>query len=94
MLELGQHSLPAHRELGRRAATAGVSFLVVCGAFRDEVAAGAREGGLPAGAVRPVAGKAEAVRLLQEFLAPGDWLLVKGSRSMHMEAVVAGLQGP
>ncbi|MCL6620903.1 MAG: UDP-N-acetylmuramoyl-tripeptide--D-alanyl-D-alanine ligase [Syntrophobacterales bacterium] len=94
MLELGSLSRAAHRELGRRAAAAGVEFLTVVGAFREEVAAGAREAGLPAAAVRPVADKSQAVRVLQEFLQPGDWLLVKGSRSMHMEAVVAGLAAP
>jgi len=91
MLELGGQAREAHRELGRRAVAAGVEFLVICGAFREEVAAGAREAGLSATAVRPVASKPEAVRVLKEFLQPGDWILVKGSRSMHMEAVVAGL---
>lgn len=91
MLELGSLSQAAHRELGRQAVAAGVEFLTVVGTFREEVAAGAREAGLPAAAIKPVADKSQAVRLLRDFLRPGDWLLVKGSRSMHMEAVVAGL---
>lgn len=91
MLELGNLSQMAHRELGRRAVAAGVEFLTVVGRFREEVAAGAREAGLPAPAVRPVADKSQAVKALKDFLQPGDWVLVKGSRSMHMEAVLAGL---
>jgi UDP-N-acetylmuramyl pentapeptide synthase len=30
----------------------------------------------------------EGAKVLKEFLQPGDWLLVKGSRSMHMEGLI------
>lgn len=88
MLELGVHSVEAHRELGRRAAQVGLDFLVTYGNFRREVAAGAQEGGLSAAKIYPVTTKEEGARLLQDFLKPGDWLLVKGSRSMHMETII------
>jgi len=35
-----------------------------------------------------VTDKVEGAQLLKDFLQPGDWLLVKGSRSMHMEHIV------
>ena len=88
MLELGAGAVEAHRELGRQAAEAGLDFLVIYGNHRDDVAAGAKEAGLPGPHLFPVAAKEEGARLLQEFLQPGDWLLVKGSRSMHMESIV------
>jgi len=88
MLELGTHTGEAHRELGRQAAQAGLDFLVIYGNHRQEVAAGAEEAGLPAPQLFPVASKEEGARLLQEHLKPGDWLLVKGSRSMHMENII------
>ena len=47
MLELGDGAAASHRNLGRRAARLGLDLLVVYGNFRLEVAAGAREGGLP-----------------------------------------------
>jgi UDP-N-acetylmuramoyl-tripeptide--D-alanyl-D-alanine ligase len=82
----------AHRELGRQAAGAGLDFLVIYGNHRDEVAEGAKEAGLPAPHLFPVATKEEGARLLRDFLRPGDWLLVKGSRSMYMENLIDLLQ--
>jgi len=88
MLELGTAAVAEHRELGRRAARLGLDLLVIYGNFRLEVAAGAREAGLPLGHIFPVARQADGARILRELLEPGDWLLVKGSRSMHMEGLV------
>lgn len=88
MLELGAASGEAHRQLGRQAAQAGLDLLVIYGNHRDDVAAGAAEAGLPAPQLFPVATREEGARLLKDFLKPGDWLLVKGSRSMHMEILI------
>ena len=57
------------------------------------MAAGAREGGLAPDRIFPVAALSDGARVLQELLDPGDWLLVKGSRSMHMEGLVDLLEG-
>jgi UDP-N-acetylmuramoyl-tripeptide--D-alanyl-D-alanine ligase len=92
MLELGDGARDAHRELGRQAARAGLHTLVVYGSFREEVAAGAREEGLPTAHIFPVASHEEGAQVLRELLEPGDWLLVKGSRSMRMERLVAALE--
>jgi UDP-N-acetylmuramyl pentapeptide synthase len=88
MLELGEHSVQAHRDLGRLAAAAGLDILVIYGNFKDEVAAGAQAAGLDSSQVVPVTTREEGARVLKEFLQPGDWLLVKGSRSMHMEGLI------
>jgi UDP-N-acetylmuramoyl-tripeptide--D-alanyl-D-alanine ligase len=93
MLELGRHSEAEHHKLGKLAATLGVDFLVVYGNFRNQVVGGATEGGLPEACVIPVAERDEGARILQGYLRPGDWLLVKGSRSMRMECVVEALGG-
>jgi len=92
MLELGAGAGEAHRELGRQAARAGLDLLVVYGNHRHDVAAGAEEAGFPMTRLKPVATKEEGARLLKNFLAPGDWLLVKGSRSMQMERVIELLE--
>jgi UDP-N-acetylmuramoyl-tripeptide--D-alanyl-D-alanine ligase len=93
MLELGTVAVEAHRQLGHQAAEAGLDFLVIYGNHRGDVEAGAKESGLSGLQVFPVTDKEEGARLLQEFLQPGDWLLVKGSRSMHMEHLVDLLKG-
>jgi UDP-N-acetylmuramoyl-tripeptide--D-alanyl-D-alanine ligase len=92
MLELGNGAAAAHRELGRTAARLGLDLLVVYGNFRGEVAAGAQEAGLPISRIVPVASREEGAGVLRDFLQPGDWLLVKGSRSMHMEGLIAALE--
>lgn len=92
MLELGALSAEAHRELGRQAARMGLDFLVIYGEHRYEVAQGAEEAGFPATGLFPVASREEGARLLKGWLSPGDWLLVKGSRSMHMEAIIGFLE--
>jgi UDP-N-acetylmuramoyl-tripeptide--D-alanyl-D-alanine ligase len=88
MLELGAGSAEAHRELGRRAAEAGLDLLVIFGNHRHDVAAGAEDAGLPGARLNPVATQQDAARILKNFLRPGDWLLVKGSRSMKMENII------
>jgi len=69
-----------------------LDVLVVYGSFRQEVADGAAEAGLSPDHIFPVASRAEGARILRELLAPGDWLLVKGSRSMHMEGLIDRLE--
>jgi UDP-N-acetylmuramoyl-tripeptide--D-alanyl-D-alanine ligase len=92
MLELGNGAAADHRELGRRAARLGVEVLVIYGQFRQEVAAGAAEAGLAPDRIFPVARRADGARILRDLLGPGDWLLVKGSRSMHMEGLIDYLE--
>jgi UDP-N-acetylmuramoyl-tripeptide--D-alanyl-D-alanine ligase len=92
MLELGAGAAADHRELGRRAARLGLDLLVTYGNFCHEVAGGAMEAGLNPDRIFPVASRDEGARILREILAPGDWLLVKGSRSMHMEGLIDRLE--
>jgi UDP-N-acetylmuramoyl-tripeptide--D-alanyl-D-alanine ligase len=92
MLELGESSLECHRELGRQAALTGLDLLVVYGNFRQEVAAGAREAGLGPERIVLVETHGAGAGALKEFLKPGDWLLVKGSRAMRMEQVIEALE--
>jgi UDP-N-acetylmuramyl pentapeptide synthase len=91
MLELGPASAALHRDMGRLAARTGVSRLLACGNFAEEVGAGAAAEGLAAADILtgPQALIGEA--LLSELRA-GDWVLVKGSRSMGMEAIVTAVR--
>jgi len=91
MLELGEAAADLHREIGREAA-ARADAVIALGERAGDIASGAREGGLAAARVRVVADHAEAVAVLREWMRPGDWVLIKGSRGMRMEKIGAELR--
>jgi UDP-N-acetylmuramoyl-tripeptide--D-alanyl-D-alanine ligase len=87
MLELGNASAQAHRQVGARAA-AVAALLVTVGAGAGEIAAGAREAGLAGSAVAETADAEGAFAALLPLLADGDVILVKGSRGVFLERLV------
>lgn len=91
MLELGPGSAEAHRELGRLAAECA-ERLYLLGEMASEVAAGAKDGGLPAGQILVAASHREIVEDLKNSRLPGDCVLIKGSRGMRMETVAIALR--
>lgn len=93
MWELGDESRRAHYTVGERAASLGVQLLFLLGAHAEEVAAGARAGGMPPGAIQVCGSHAEAAEGVIARWRPGDAVLVKGSRGMKMEEVVRLLEG-
>ncbi|MDP8944257.1 MAG: UDP-N-acetylmuramoyl-tripeptide--D-alanyl-D-alanine ligase, partial [Actinomycetota bacterium] len=82
MAELGPEAGRFHREVGARAAELGIDVLVTVGqrglAYADGFA----------GERYAVEGPEEAGALLEELAAPGDRVLVKGSRSAGLERVL------
>jgi UDP-N-acetylmuramoyl-tripeptide--D-alanyl-D-alanine ligase len=91
MLELGGFEEEGHRLVGRRAAET-VSLLVTVGKLGRLIAAAALAHGLPQGNVYSVQDNDGAVQVLREILAQGDVVLVKGSRGIAMESIVAQLR--
>ena len=89
MLELGDLAEPSHEQVGRHAARRADALFTV-GDLAATIARGAREAGL--GEVRTLDSKAEAAEALRALLRPGDALLVKGSRALALETVVAELE--
>jgi len=90
MLELGPAETEAHRAVGREAA-GSLDLLITVGRRAVELARGALEAGLPPDAVRRCAQNDDAILELQHVLRPGDAVLVKGSRGMRMEEIVAAI---
>lgn len=88
MLELGPDEAALHAELGTLAADAGVGLLATVGP-RAAVAAGGFDG--PA---VHFATASEAAQALPSQIEAGDAVLVKGSRGVGLEVVVAALQNP
>ena len=90
MLELGPQAQSLHGEVGALAARSGISLLYAFGEFANDVTAGACKEGMPP-ADTFVGTQADIITDLKHRLLPGDWILVKGSRSMAMEKVVQAL---
>ncbi|HWC51183.1 MAG TPA: UDP-N-acetylmuramoyl-tripeptide--D-alanyl-D-alanine ligase [Nitrospira sp.] len=93
MLELGREAQQMHRDVGRFAAELPLSRLFVCGELGREIAAGAKQGGMPPQAIVETADAAAAADLLKKSVRRGDVVLVKASRGMRMEQIVQGLTG-
>ena len=89
MLELGDLAESSHDEVGRRAArVADVLFTV--GDLASRISDAARGCGLAA--AEHVESKDAAAEALLATLRPGDALLVKGSRALALETVVAEVE--
>ena len=93
MLELGEHAVEAHVELGRAVRDAGVDVLVVVGQLAKLISRAAIDAGLPVESVSEFDDSWQAAREVPGKLRERDVVLVKGSRSMKMEWVVEGLLG-
>jgi UDP-N-acetylmuramoyl-tripeptide--D-alanyl-D-alanine ligase len=94
MLELGPAARPLHEALGRQAVEAGVTRLVGVGPLAEATARAARAAGLKAEAVTRAADASSAAAEARTIVRPGDVVLVKGSRAVGMERVVAALAAP
>jgi UDP-N-acetylmuramoyl-tripeptide--D-alanyl-D-alanine ligase len=82
MAELGEDSERYHREVGPLMARLGIDVLVTVGEDALPYADGFE------GEVHSVATAEEAGELLEEAAAPGDRVLIKGSRSVGLERVL------
>nr|WP_288087803.1 UDP-N-acetylmuramoyl-tripeptide--D-alanyl-D-alanine ligase [Roseiflexus sp.] len=91
MLELGSIEEEAHRMVGARAAEVA-QILITVGQRARWIANEAQQAGLPADQVYAVDDNDAAAHLARNLLAPGDFVLIKGSRGMFMETIVSQLQ--
>jgi UDP-N-acetylmuramoyl-tripeptide--D-alanyl-D-alanine ligase len=89
MLELGDREELWHRKIGGLLADTGVDRVYLRGRLAGATAAGASEHGLPAAAVIIRDDQEGIARDILSYVDAGDWILVKGSRRMKMEAIVA-----
>jgi UDP-N-acetylmuramoyl-tripeptide--D-alanyl-D-alanine ligase len=92
MLELGDYTEEAHRELGKKAGELSIDLLLVLGKEAPLVADSAIRYGLRPENARVVKNHREVVSILRQIIRKGDWVLVKGSRGMEMEKIVNGLR--
>ena len=89
MLELGPLAAAAHVALGREVAASGAAEFVGVGPHMKLAVEAAREAGLTE--THHVATFEDTVAHVLKRVAPGDLVLIKGSRGMRMERVVDAL---
>jgi UDP-N-acetylmuramoyl-tripeptide--D-alanyl-D-alanine ligase len=90
MLELGPEAGQIHRETGRKIAAGGVDALFGVRGLAAELVAGAQEAGL--GKTKFFSDSDAAAEEIANEIRPGDLVLVKGSRGVRTEKIVAKLQ--
>jgi len=89
MLELGDHGPALHAACGRAAAEAGLDLVAGVQGNAEHLAAAACTGGV-ASLFLP---NAEAAgRWLKQTMQPGDVVLVKGSRGVHLERAIEAVK--
>ena len=93
MLELGDHAVGLHEEVGRAVVTAGLDELVTVGADAARAMADAAiAAGMGRAHVRYFATSDEAADAFASYVHAGDLVLVKGSRSVRTDTVVDRLK--
>jgi UDP-N-acetylmuramoyl-tripeptide--D-alanyl-D-alanine ligase len=83
MAELGPGAAAYHRDVGAAASRAGVDVLLAVGPLSRSYLDGAR--GVPVTRWAPTV--EQGLASLRRLLQPGDFVLVKGSRAMGLEAI-------
>jgi UDP-N-acetylmuramoyl-tripeptide--D-alanyl-D-alanine ligase len=92
MRELGSSSDALHREAGEFAARTGkIDWIIGVSGDAAEIVEGAVAAGFSRARTKIFPSPEEAAKFLEDFLAPGDLLLVKGSRGVKMERIVEAL---
>jgi UDP-N-acetylmuramoyl-tripeptide--D-alanyl-D-alanine ligase len=92
MLELGPQEAEYHRGVGDSIGPRTADYVLTFGARARHIAAGAAQQ-LPSDRVRSYDDKAQLAAELLSLVQPDDVVLVKGSRGVQLEEVVAALLG-
>jgi UDP-N-acetylmuramoyl-tripeptide--D-alanyl-D-alanine ligase len=92
MLELGPESPQLHRDVGAHVVARGVDGLIGVGKLGREFVRGALDAGMAREFVFMSDEKYAAAVRAVEWTQPGDWIVIKGSRGMKMEDVLAALR--
>jgi UDP-N-acetylmuramoyl-tripeptide--D-alanyl-D-alanine ligase len=88
MLELGREAENYHREVGRLLVPFGIDKAVMVGDLSKHIMDAAIEGGMAGSLFEHYDSAAQAAERLKDFLKPGDFVYIKGSRGIGLEAVL------
>lgn len=93
MRELGELTEIGHRKVGQRAAAVAEKLIAV-GSLARLIADEALSAGMAPGNVAQVNDSVGATAILRSMVQSGDLILVKGSRALRLEEIVAALSRP
>jgi UDP-N-acetylmuramoyl-tripeptide--D-alanyl-D-alanine ligase len=91
MLELGERTAQWHEEIGGLLAETGIDHVFLKGAFARFTAAGATQKGLPEERIIFFDEPETVLASLRSHLKKDDWILIKGSRKMKLEAAAEAI---
>ena len=91
MYELGRRAIEGHQEVGAEAAAVHTDILITVGHLAHEIALGATMAVEAPAEIISLNTNAEVKAHLAKIIRRGDVVLVKGSRGMKLEEVVASL---
>ena len=92
MRELGATAAEFHRRAGSFAARTGkIDWVIGVAGDAAKIVEGAIAAGFPRERTKFFSSSEEAAKFLEQFIVPGDLLLVKGSRGVKMERIVEAL---
>ncbi len=92
MLELGDHSAAYHEEIGRQIGASKIYALFLKGDLARITAKAAESAGLDRNHIFLFDGKGTAIPALREVVSKGDWVLLKGSRKMHLDDLIPDIR--
>ncbi|MEA3369130.1 MAG: UDP-N-acetylmuramoyl-tripeptide--D-alanyl-D-alanine ligase [Candidatus Ratteibacteria bacterium] len=88
MLELGDFSANAHRQLGEEAGKSGIDYLLTVGNFSRLTARGAVRSGMASNRIFHSGSLEEVLSILRNIAGREDIVLIKGSRAMQLERII------
>ena len=91
MYELGASWAEYHQEIGKKAKAVNPAYLITVGRLAQEIIEGALQSGFPKARTRSLENNQAVLAFLENIVAPGDVILVKGSRGVKMEEIIKGL---
>ncbi|MBQ3258278.1 MAG: UDP-N-acetylmuramoyl-tripeptide--D-alanyl-D-alanine ligase [Oscillospiraceae bacterium] len=89
MYELGTESVNMHREMGEVCVKEGIDALITCGELGADIAEAAKDAGVTE--VTHFADCESLAAAIRGLVRQGDYVLVKASHGLHLEAVVDAL---
>ena len=91
MLELGEVAEKEHYKLGSVIIEEGIDYLITIGDLALKIAEGAEDKGLDKSKIFTYNRKREAIDKIEEIMETDDTILVKASRGMKLEEIVASI---